>query len=102
VDHFREGDDPDEHADDLVDLIALEEETVLKGVSQEELDREADAGVDEDDLDTLREHGFTDDEIWDLGAITALFALSNRMAHLSPWPPTTGPTSWAGSPRPFL
>jgi uncharacterized peroxidase-related enzyme len=30
----------------------------------------------------LREHGFTDDDIWDIGAITALFALSNRMAHL--------------------
>ena len=27
--------------------------------------------------------GLTDDEIWDVGAITALFALSNRMAHLT-------------------
>lgn len=31
----------------------------------------------------LRAHGFDDDDIWDIGAITALFALSNRMAHLT-------------------
>lgn len=36
-----------------------------------------------DDLDAAREAGLTDDEIWDVGAITALFALSNRIAHLS-------------------
>jgi uncharacterized peroxidase-related enzyme len=35
------------------------------------------------DLDELRAHGFSDDDIWDIGAITALFALSNRVAHLS-------------------
>lgn len=35
------------------------------------------------DLDTARDAGLTDDEIWDIGAITALFALSNRMAHLT-------------------
>ena len=35
------------------------------------------------DLDQAREAGLTDDEIWDVGAITALFALSNRMAHLT-------------------
>lgn len=34
------------------------------------------------DLDRLRESGFSDEDIWDVGAITALFALSNRMAHL--------------------
>ena len=38
--------------------------------------------VDEEDCETLRGHGFTDDDIWDIGAITALFALSNRMANL--------------------
>lgn len=41
------------------------------------------AEVDEQDLERLRAHGFDDDEIWDIGAITALFALSNRLAHLS-------------------
>ena len=36
-----------------------------------------------DDLDAARDAGLTDDEIWDVGAITALFALSNRIAHLT-------------------
>ena len=35
------------------------------------------------DHDALRAHGFSDDDIWDIGAITGLFALSNRMAHLT-------------------
>ena len=34
------------------------------------------------DLAALRGHGLTEDEIWDIGAIAALFALSNRMANL--------------------
>jgi uncharacterized peroxidase-related enzyme len=38
--------------------------------------------VAEEDYERLHEHGFGDEEIWDIGAITALFALSNRMAHL--------------------
>ena len=38
--------------------------------------------VDEDDFDTLRAHGFSDEDIWDIGAIVALFGLSNRMANL--------------------
>ena len=37
----------------------------------------------ETDLDDARDAGLTDDEIWDVGAITALFALSNRIAHLT-------------------
>jgi uncharacterized peroxidase-related enzyme len=41
------------------------------------------AEVTEADLDELRRHGFSHDDIWDIGAITALFALSNRLAHLS-------------------
>jgi uncharacterized peroxidase-related enzyme len=35
-----------------------------------------------DDFAALRVHGFSDDDIWDIGAIAALFALSNRMANL--------------------
>ena len=35
------------------------------------------------DLDELRAAGFDDDDVWDIGAITGLFALSNRMAHLT-------------------
>jgi len=37
--------------------------------------------VDED-FAALREHGFSDEDIWDVGAIAAFFALSNRMAGL--------------------
>lgn len=35
------------------------------------------------DLDILREHGFDDEDIWDIGAIAAFFALSNRMANFA-------------------
>jgi uncharacterized peroxidase-related enzyme len=41
------------------------------------------AEVDEEDLDRLREHGFSVEEIWDIGSLTALFNLSNRMAHFA-------------------
>ena len=34
------------------------------------------------DFEALRAHGFSDDDIWDIGAITAFFGLSNRMANL--------------------
>ena len=34
------------------------------------------------DFAALREHGFDDEDIWDIGAIAAFFALSNRMANL--------------------
>ncbi|MCA3131786.1 MAG: peroxidase-related enzyme [Betaproteobacteria bacterium] len=34
------------------------------------------------DQEALKPHGFSDEDIWDIGAITAFFALSNRMAHL--------------------
>lgn len=34
------------------------------------------------DFDALRLHGFSDEDIWDIGAISAFFALSNRMANL--------------------
>jgi uncharacterized peroxidase-related enzyme len=36
----------------------------------------------EADYAELRSHGFSEEDIWDIGAITAFFALSNRMAHL--------------------
>jgi uncharacterized peroxidase-related enzyme len=41
------------------------------------------AAIDEADFAALREHGFTDEDAWDIGAITALFGLSNRMANLT-------------------
>ncbi len=39
--------------------------------------------VSDGDLARLRSLGFDDEDIWDIGAITAFFALSNRMAHLT-------------------
>jgi uncharacterized peroxidase-related enzyme len=34
----------------------------------------------EDDFAPLHAHGFSDEDIWDIAAITAFFGLSNRMA----------------------
>lgn len=34
------------------------------------------------ELDAARAAGLSEDEIWDVGAITAFFAMSNRLAHL--------------------
>jgi len=39
--------------------------------------------VEDDDLEELRRAGFTDDDIWDIGAVAAFFALSNRMANMT-------------------
>ena len=36
----------------------------------------------DDDYATLRAHGFDDEDIWDIGNISAFFCLSNRMANL--------------------
>jgi uncharacterized peroxidase-related enzyme len=37
--------------------------------------------------DCLRGHGLTEDDVWDVGAIVALFALSNRLVHWAAVPP---------------
>jgi uncharacterized peroxidase-related enzyme len=39
--------------------------------------------VEDADFAALRAHGFSDEDAWDIGAITAFFGLSNRMANLS-------------------
>jgi uncharacterized peroxidase-related enzyme len=39
--------------------------------------------VTEEVLGSLRHHGLTDDDIWDVGAISAFFAMSNRLAALT-------------------
>ncbi|HEX2072875.1 MAG TPA: peroxidase-related enzyme [Geodermatophilus sp.] len=39
------------------------------------------------DLAGLREHGLSEDDVWDVGAIVALFALSNRLVHWAAVPP---------------
>jgi uncharacterized peroxidase-related enzyme len=39
--------------------------------------------IEESDFAALHEHGFDDEDIWDIAAITAFFGLSNRMASFS-------------------
>lgn len=41
------------------------------------------AEVSDDDFAELMEHGYSREDIWDIGAIAAFFALSNRMAGLT-------------------
>jgi uncharacterized peroxidase-related enzyme len=41
------------------------------------------AAVGEADLEALRALDFSDDDIWDIGAISAFFAQSNRLANLA-------------------
>lgn len=41
------------------------------------------AEVGDSDIQTLHDHGFNDDEIWDIGAIAGFFALSNRLANMA-------------------
>ena len=40
------------------------------------------AAVGDADFAALREHGFSDEDAWDIAGITALFGLSNRMANV--------------------
>ncbi|HEV7981023.1 peroxidase-related enzyme [Amycolatopsis sp.] len=51
------------------------------------------------DLESAREAGLTEDEIWDVGAITALFAMSNRLAHLTALRPNAEFFLMGRSPR---
>jgi uncharacterized peroxidase-related enzyme len=41
------------------------------------------AAIADADFAALREHGFSDEDAWDIGAITGLFGLSNRMANMT-------------------
>ena len=45
--------------------------------------------VDDGDISSLKGLGFSDDDIWDIGAIAALFALSNRLANMMSLRPNT-------------
>jgi uncharacterized peroxidase-related enzyme len=38
--------------------------------------------IDDADYAALSDHGFSDEDIWDIGAISAFFGLSNRMANM--------------------
>ena len=37
--------------------------------------------VDDADYEELDSHGFSDDDAWDIAAIAAMFAMSNRLAN---------------------
>jgi uncharacterized peroxidase-related enzyme len=39
--------------------------------------------VGEADNVMLRQHGFSDDDIWDIAAISAFFGMSNRLANFT-------------------
>ena len=39
--------------------------------------------VNDADYELLNQHGFDDEDIWDIGAISAFFGLSNRMVNLT-------------------
>ena len=39
--------------------------------------------VDEKDFSTLKRHGFTDEDAWDIAAISAFFGMSNRLANVT-------------------
>jgi uncharacterized peroxidase-related enzyme len=39
--------------------------------------------ISEADFADIASHGFSDDDIWDIAAISAFFALSNRMANVT-------------------
>lgn len=41
------------------------------------------AAVEEDDIEELLDHGFSREAVWDIGAVTSFYNLSNRMAHLA-------------------
>jgi len=60
--------------------ITMRQKVMLDFAAKVSLDAQS---VNDDDFDTLREHGFSDEEIWDIGAITAFFSLSNRMVNVT-------------------
>lgn len=39
--------------------------------------------VSEADFETLQPHGFTEDDMWDIAAISAFFGMSNRLANVT-------------------
>lgn len=45
--------------------------------------------VGETDFDALKAHGFNEEDIWDIAAISAFFGLSNRLANVTSMRPNT-------------
>ena len=44
---------------------------------------EKSSDISDQDFQQLRDHGFSDEEIWDIASIASFFALSNRMANFA-------------------
>ncbi|MFK7860472.1 MAG: peroxidase-related enzyme [Granulosicoccus sp.] len=57
------------------------------------------AQITDDDIEELGEHGFSKEDIWDIGAVAAFFALSNRMAGLTDMMPNDEFYSMGREPR---
>ena len=55
--------------------------------------------IEETDFTALHAHGFDDEDIWDIAAITAFFGLSNRMASFAGMVPNPSFTPWAACPK---
>jgi uncharacterized peroxidase-related enzyme len=55
--------------------------------------------VDEADFEELRAHGFSEDDIWDIAGITALFGMSNRLANFMSLRPNEEFYSMGREPR---
>jgi uncharacterized peroxidase-related enzyme len=41
------------------------------------------AAIEPADLEGMRRHGFTDSDVWDIGAVASFFNLSTRMANMA-------------------
>ena len=39
--------------------------------------------ISDEDIHALAQHGFSDQDVWDIGSIAAFFALSNRLANMA-------------------
>ena len=39
--------------------------------------------ISEEDIQVLTHHGFSEQDVWDIGSIAAFFALSNRLANMA-------------------
>jgi 4-carboxymuconolactone decarboxylase len=39
--------------------------------------------IGEQEFEGLKSHGFSQDDVWDIAAIAAFFAMSNRLANVS-------------------
>jgi uncharacterized peroxidase-related enzyme len=56
--------------------------------------------INDADFEALHAHGFDDEDIWDIAAITAIFGLSNRMASFSGMMPNPEFYLMGRQPRP--